>query len=56
VAGWRATCTLQAILLCQSIRTALTTDLNKLLSRPAGPPRLRAKWGEASLQAILAII
>ena len=51
--GGRATCTLQAILLGQSIRTALTPHLNKLISRPAGPPRLRANWGEASPQAIL---
>jgi hypothetical protein len=54
--GGRATCTLQAILLGQSIRTALTPHLNKLISRPAGPPRLRANWGEASPQAILAIV
>jgi hypothetical protein len=33
--GGRATYTLQAILLGQSIRTALTPQLNKLLSRPA---------------------
>ena len=47
---------LEAILLSQSIRTALTPHLNKLISRPAGPPRLRANWGEASPQAILAIV
>jgi hypothetical protein len=52
----RFACTLQAVLLSQHSREALGQALNKLLHRPDGLPRVKAKWSDPRPEEIMNIV